>query len=308
MENIVKIQSDVYFAEINLSRGANCISLRNEKYEAKILREPDYSKELDNPYLYGMPILYPVNRILGGGFEFEGRKYGFPINEPNTNCHIHGLLHESEFKLLSRTENSVKCILESGDIYPEFPHCFRVTMSYELSKNGLCHKTDIENLSNMNMPNFLGFHTTFNIPFAKGTMVDDISIHMGVGDEIERNMDVYLPTGVILSADDVTNNLNSGFFRPFENVISRHYKVADDNSIAIEDNDKKIKVVYENDVKYQFRLIYNGNADEYICLEPMTCMANCQNSLFDIEYAGFEYIGPGKTKTYISKIYIEEIV
>ena len=81
MESIYKISCGDYTAEINLSRGANCISLRNRKYGAVILREPDYSKELDNPYLYGMPILYPVNRISGGKFEFEGREYVFPINE-----------------------------------------------------------------------------------------------------------------------------------------------------------------------------------------------------------------------------------
>ena len=66
--NIYEITSGEYSAKINLSRGANCISLRNMRYHALILREPDYSSELDNPYLYGMPILFPVNRIDGGCF------------------------------------------------------------------------------------------------------------------------------------------------------------------------------------------------------------------------------------------------
>lgn len=77
MENIYEIKSGHYTALINLSRGGNCMSLRNSKYEADILREPDYTKELDNPYLYGMPILYPINRISDGRFEFEGRNYVF---------------------------------------------------------------------------------------------------------------------------------------------------------------------------------------------------------------------------------------
>lgn len=130
MEKIIKIQSGDYSAKINLSRGANCISLRNKRYDAKILREPNYSKELDNPYLYGMPILYPVNRISGGSFMFDCRKYIFPINEPNTNCHIHGFLHNSEFKLAEQTENGVICTLESDEIYPKFPHRFCITRFY----------------------------------------------------------------------------------------------------------------------------------------------------------------------------------
>ena len=66
------IKSNNYIAQINVSRGANCISLRHEGYGAKILREPEYTR-LDNPYLYGMPILYPNNRISGGRFSFENR-------------------------------------------------------------------------------------------------------------------------------------------------------------------------------------------------------------------------------------------
>ena len=54
---IVKLQAGHYTALINTERGANCISLRNSKYKAIILREPNKSEALDNPYLYGMPIL-----------------------------------------------------------------------------------------------------------------------------------------------------------------------------------------------------------------------------------------------------------
>lgn len=55
-ENIHEIRCVDYSAKINLSRGANCFSLRNRKYKANLLREPDYSKELDNPYLYGIDV------------------------------------------------------------------------------------------------------------------------------------------------------------------------------------------------------------------------------------------------------------
>lgn len=307
MEKIYEIKNNEYTAKINLSRGANCISLRNSKYAAKILREPDYSKELDNPYLYGMPILYPVNRISGGKFEFEDREYVFPINEPSTNCHIHGELHNTEFSVIDKGKDYIICAYKSNGEYLDFPHKFRIVMTYTLKEDGLYQEIEIENLSDKNMPNFLGFHTTFNIPFAEGANSDDITILTEVGDEIERNMSVYLPTGKFLPLDEITKKMNEGTFKPFEQVLSRHYKVGTGRKIEIRDTTQKVKVVYENDEKYTFRLIYNGNADEYICLEPMNCMANCQNSPFDRDYAGFDYIEPGKSKTYISVIKIEEI-
>ncbi len=306
MEKIIEIKKGDYTAKINLSRGANCISLRNSKYQAKILREPDYSTELDNPYLYGMPILYPVNRISGGKFEFEGREYTFPVNEPSTNCHIHGELHKTEFKPVESGEDFVVCEYNSGNGYLEFPHRFKIRMEYRLGDDGFYQETRVENLSDKNMPNFLGYHTTFNIPFVVGSHSEDIVVLCRVGDEIERNMSVYLPTGNILPADEVTNKLNEGSFNPFEKVLSRHYKINEGNQIEISDKGKRIKVVYENDEKFNFRLIYNGNADEYICLEPMNCMANCQNSPFDRDYAGFDYIKPGESKTYTSKISVVE--
>jgi len=295
----IKIADGDWHATIDLLHGANCISLRNEKYCAVILREPDYEKGIDNPYLYGMPVLYPVNRISGGSFVFEGRTYTYPVNEPSTGCHIHGKLHESEFTLIDKKENSISCFYEeTGE--------FRITLSYTLTEDGLIHETVIKNLSDVNMPNFLGFHTTFNCLFTEGAKRENIRVLMDTGEEIERNMKVFLPTGKILPPDEITKQLNEGTFNPTGCVLSRHYKIGEKNRIQITDISKKLKIVYENDEKYLFRLIYNGNGDEYVCLEPMTCMANCQNSAFDRDYAGFDWIEAGKEKRYFSSIYLQD--
>ena len=300
---IVKLQAGDYTALINTERGANCISLRNSKYNAVILREPNKSGVLDNPYLYGMPILYPVNRISGGSFEFEGRIYRFPINEPQTNCHLHGMMHEMEFEISEIGDSFVKCVFERQ--YLDFPHRFRVEMKYSLSENGLLHKTKITNLSSENMPNFLGFHTTFNIPFLKGALAENVRLYAEIGNEIERDRN-YLPTGKLLLYDDVAEKINIGEFMPLEKVISRHCKSKKGGQIELTDIKQGIKLVYENDEKFGWQLFYNGSADGYICLEPMTCMANCQNSPFDREYAGFDSIAPYSSKEYVSRIYLED--
>lgn len=302
---IVKLQAGDYTALINTERGANCISLRNSKYNAVILREPNKSGVPDNPYLYGMPILYPVNRISGGSFEFEGRIYRFPINEPQTNCHLHGMMHEMEFEISEIGDSFVKCVFERQ--YLDFPHRFRVEMKYSLSENGLLHKTKITNLSSENMPNFLGFHTTFNIPFLKGALAENVRLYAEIGNEIERDRN-YLPTGKLLLYDDVAEKINIGEFMPLEKVISRHCKSKKGGQIELTDIKQGIKLVYENDEKFGWRLFYNGSADDYICLEPMTCMANCQNSPFDREYAGFDSIAPYSSKEYVSRIFLEKMM
>ena len=67
-----------------------------------------------------------------------------------------------------------------------------------------------------------------------------------------------------------------------------------------------IELVYESSDGLGYRLIYNGNADEYICLEPQSCIANCQNSPFPRESVGFSYLAPGESKRFTAKIYIRE--
>ena len=290
---------------IDLAHGANCISLRNSRYAANILREPSVSGELDNPYLYGMPILFPVNRIENGTFEFEGREYRFPVNESATGCHLHGELHRMPFERVELTDSRVVCRYraDAGE-YLGFPHAFEIVQEYELSERGLCHTVTVSNLSEHNMPVFLGFHTTFNTKFTSYSRAEDIHAFADITEEFERNMAVnYLPTGVKPPFDEVSEALARGDYKPASGKISRHYRGC--GKMSLTDVKKGLRVVYENDEQYGFRLIFNGGDEGYICLEPQTCLANCQNAPFPRSETGFDWIEAGKSKKYRSSIYLE---
>ena len=131
-----------------------------------------------------------------------------------------------------------------------------------------------------------------------------MSVKIVEGDE--RNMKVnYLPTGVKPRFDTVSMSLSDGTYKPFDGKISRHYR--GNGQMSITDIGNGLRVVYENDVKYKFRLIYNGGSDGYICLEPQTCLAGCQNSPFSREEGGFDFLKIGESKTYRSRIFLEKI-
>jgi galactose mutarotase-like enzyme len=156
------------------------------------------------------------------------------------------------------------------------------------------------------MPLFLGFHTTFNTLFAKGSRSENIRVFANISEEYERNMEVnYLPTGKNPRFDAVSTSLSDGTYKPFDGKISRHYR--GNGQMSITDICNGLRMVYENDVKYGFRLIYNGGSDGYICLEPQTCLANCQNSPFSREEGGFDFLKIGESKTYRSRIFLEKI-
>ena len=303
---LVRIEKGDYNAVINLTRGANCISLRNEKHGVSILREPDYNNP-DSPYLHGMPILFPQNRIEGGTFEFEGRKYSLAVNEPATGCHLHGELHRMQFKLSESSAERVLCsyVASKESPYLTFGHDFEIRLEYVLSEHGLTQNTEIINLSEQNMPCMLGFHTTFNADFAGR---DNVKVMAQISEEYERAIKTtYLPTGKKLEFDDASKRLSCGDFPAFGIPISRHYSKAREGKMEILNLKRGLKVVYENDEKYGFRLIYNGKADGYICLEPQSCIINAPNMPQSNSDSGFCFIKPGESKIYTSKIYIAEI-
>ena len=305
MNQIIILTCGQMTAKINASRGANCISLRHSGYKANLLREPNY-RDLDNPYLYGMPILFPVNRIEGGTFTFEGRTYTFPINEPNTGCHLHGTVHETPFEVVRQTETEAVFRLDVEE-RNGFPHRHTIELSYLLTEADLSITASVTNHSAENMPCFLGYHTTFRVPFVEDSDPKNTFVLADVSHLVERNMETYLPTGRILADDEHTLEMQAGRFPALKLPMSRHYRAFGENRIQLLDRKKGLKVVYENDPDLCWRLFYNGNADEYICLEPQTCLVNCQNSDYDRSFSGFAFVTPGETKVYRSKIHLEAL-
>lgn len=296
----IKLSAGDYTAKIDL-KGANCISLKNSRYNARLLNEPPAGGDSDNPYIYGIPILFPVNRIESGRFEFDGKEYVFPVNDGN-NCHIHGNIHKSVFKATNITESSVICTHKAilGGINE-----FEIKAEYKLDKKGLTQTIEITNLSDSNMPCLLGFHTAFNTLFTENSRAEDITIFAQISEEFERSTKTYLPTGKTVEFDAVSQSLANGTLKLLEN-ISRHYRAKDEGISIIYDKANNLSLVYENDIKYGFRLIFSNDIKKYICIEPQNCLVNCPNSPFDRTYAGFDYISPKKSKRYVSKIYIEE--
>ena len=231
----------------------------------------------------------------------------FPINEPRAGCHLHGELHKAHFELTERNESSVTCRYraEKGD-YLGFPHAFEIIQRYELKQDGFYHTVTVTNLSEENMPVFLGFHTTFNTLFTSESLPENIYAYADIFEEYGRNMEKnYLPTGVKPDFDEVSASLANGTYKPFFKKTSRHY--GGKGKMTLTDVRVGLRMVYDNDEKYGFRLIYNGGNEGYICLEPQTCLANCQNSPFPRSENGFDFIEANSSKTYNSRIYLEEI-
>ena len=101
----VQFTAGGYEAIMVPSVGANVVKLKHLATGIEILRTPE-ADEMDNfkerPQIYGLPLLFPPNRIADGTYTFEGRKYQYPITIPAQNNYHHGIIKGEPFDV-SRT-------------------------------------------------------------------------------------------------------------------------------------------------------------------------------------------------------------
>lgn len=244
-------------AEISARHGANIVKLKNENKDVLIpLRSEEQFKE--NAFLIGSPMLFPANRTFNGEFSFQGKKYSLPINDSLNVAHLHGFLYCQEFDVLDHISNEITLQYENkGEIYP---FCFKITVTYSLSDNGLKQNYVIENTGNLDMPFTFALHSTFVEPLC---FTVPISL-------CQEKDDKHIPTGlyVDLSIDEKSYVVGS----PSKDfVISGYYKSCG-NTATIGDY---IYYVSEN---FDHWILYNGcGKNGFLCVEPQCGAVNGLN-------------------------------
>lgn len=298
--NIRKIENERIYAEILPERGANLIKFVDKELEMDVLRTPSEESDFSTPFFYGTPMLFPPNRISDGQFEFEGRKYIFPVNEQETGCVLHGTLHETPFEVTEYDVSHIKCRYEAvnGDLYYGFPHEFAIEVSYDLTSDSVIQTVEVFNKSQENMPFALAFHTTFNVPS------ENARVYINVQKEYLRDKK-YLPTEEVLEDSENIDKFRNGNFMPAKEKISVFFKDGGDRKAVISDGDRAVN--YEVSEEYGYWMVYNGISSDFLCIEPQTWITNCPNLSFDREKSGFKIIKPGESKKYTTKLYCTKI-
>lgn len=297
----VKIDFGGYVAEFRSDLGGNCYRLCHKESGAELLRSPESEEKLFSEiYLFGNPILFPPNRVRGGEFEFEGRKYNLPINEPKTNSHIHGALYKKPFEVVEKNEASVSFLYkaEAGE-YIGFPHAFRVLRRYELSENGLTETVKVFNDSDTNMPFMLAFHTTFNIPFSPDGKEESCYMKVAVGKEHLRDTN-YLPTLEYEGGREREMQLNTGNYPIASDALSAFYDNFDPKSEII-DKTSGLKIVYEGSEQYKYRMLWVKKGGNLAVIEPQTCAIDCFHLEEPAEKKGLLVIAPGRSEELVTR-------
>ena len=280
-----------YTALLVPSVGANLVRLAHTRLGVEVLRTPserEHDEFLRRPHVYGVPILFPPNRIADGRFRFDGREYRFPITRPEENNYHHGILKSQPFAVSKAVETPDEVLIEtrcysnaaSDAIYRDFPHAFKCKITYRLSAEGLEQEVMFGNKSDLPMPVGVGFHTPLNVPFAGGDAAD-YRLRMAV----QATGCEAIEAGFSVREIEVDG-------RPFRGAV-------------VENRRTGVRVFYEVDSQTLYWTLWNnGGQVPYCCPEPQSWATDAPN-LPDRERWGFRSIPPGGKWSIRYRLYVK---
>lgn len=306
----VEFSAGDYTALLVPDVGANLVRLAHTGLGVEILRTPG-AGETDafrsRPHVYGLPVLFPPNRIADGQYVFNGRTYRFPITRPQEHNYHHGILKSLPFVVSKARDDGREVLIEcrcysnpaQDAIYRHFPHPFKCKITYRLSAEGLEQEIMFGNKGAGPMPIGVGFHTPLRIPFAGGTAAD-YALRVAVGYCVELD-DRGLPTGRRLPLGERFASLRkdglqvtgcepieAGFTVREIEVDGRPFRGA-----VVENRRTGVRTFYEVDEHTVYWTIRNNGGDRpYCCVEPQSWWTNAPNAP-DPAAAGFRTIPPG---------------
>lgn len=308
----VEFSKGDYAALLVPDMGANLVRLADTRRGIEILRAPagDEVEEFRRrPHVFGLPILFPPNRIADGQYTFDGRTYRFPITDAKGGHYHHGILKSQPFAVSKAWETADEVLVEcryysnagNDAIFRDFPHEFKCKITYRLTAEGLEQEVVFFNRSETRMPLGVGFHTPLTIPFAGGIDADYV-MRLAVGEEVEldgRN----LPTGRRLPLSEQFSKLRreglqvtgcgpieAGFTlreidvdgKPFRGALVEHLRTG-------------VRTCYEVDEQTTYWTLWNnGGQVPYCSPEPQTWTTNAPNAA-DPAAEGFRAIDPGES-------------
>ena len=300
---VLSLDNGIFRAEIIPEIGGNVISLRHQPSGTKLLREPADLRDLECfPEQFGLPVLFPPNRIRDGKFTFGGKHCQLPVNETAMHNHLHGLVVNRRWKLISHTDISAELICEFTPADPEyggFPFAFTLKRGVILTETGLRDRMTVTNRGKWDMPLGLGYHSTFPAHPAQ--------IRLSAGPVQFEIGERYLPTGRYQEWGDIDprkwfdpSGINAGFHTRSEPMILE----GGSSFHGAEIRYKSGLLHYITDEKFSFWYTWNKRGQgDFISLEPVSWMADALNQSGPPEETGLRILAPGSESVFLCELF-----
>jgi aldose 1-epimerase len=254
------------------------------------------------PALSGIPFLAPwANRMAGGGFWANGKKYTFNSDlgtvrvQPN-GIAMHGMLSTSALWEVSDVASDAKSAYVTSrfefwkhpELMANWPFAHEYEMTYRLADGALEVVTTVISRSAEPMPLALGYHPYYNLP---DVARDDAVAHIPAKTAVVTD-DRLVATGEMKPMDlpDPTPLKD----RTLDNGYTDLIRDADGRAtFSLQGGGKKIEVTYGP--KWLVAVVWEPAKQNFICFEPMAAITNGPNLAHDGKYPQQQILAPGAT-------------
>jgi aldose 1-epimerase len=250
----------------------------------------------ENPSLFSGNVLAPWSSRLAGGqyTDHHGQVHKLPINEPERNNALHGLVYNREFSVARSTESSVELTFE---IEPTtgYPFSLKLAIGYELEDGQLFVSFAVKNNSRDLAPFAIAFHPYFVTGWLGESAV--VQVDAASFFEVDENL---VPIGVSATAGSSSDlsvgrvikeaSLDTGFTDLVFHEGESCAKVINSFGTGLElwqEGIFKHTVVFTTD-NYQTE----DGTESAVAIEPSTSEANAFNSKQDVLW-----LEPGQTRS-----------
>ena len=217
------------------------------------------------------------NRLQDGSYEFDGRRYQLPLNEPDRRNAIHGLVRWVAWTVSAREPNRV---VMDYVLHPQpgYPFSLRLSIEYALSGSGLRVRTTAMNVGTKACPYGSGAHPYLTL----GTATIDRLMLVVPGRTVLRSDERGLPIGT-----EAVEDTEFDFRQPrrigtttldhaFTDLERDQHGLA---RVELEDPDHGTLVSIWLDESYPYLMLFSGDPlpdvnRRSLAVEPMTCPPN----------------------------------
>ncbi len=280
---LVNIETGAYVSVLpELGATLNQVALRKSGRLYELLDgSPTYEVFLKEgkPKFKGSKLFPFPNRIADGQYEFEGNTYRFPVNFPQEQNAIHGILLDCVFTVEEkRTDDSFALLglyYETTGTEQGYPFKTGIKICYTLDQEGFSCKTTLVNLDQQNVPVGDGWHPYFQT----GTVLDECILTLPVAHAyaVDHRM---IPTGTTFPENHFVKGATIG-----DHLFDTGYQLlkTDQSCLAtvLYDPIKDLTVSIWQEAgegKYNYVQIYIPPDRRSIAVEPMTCLADSFNN------------------------------
>lgn len=276
-------------------KGATLVSLVKDGLDIVNSFDPDQP----SPAFNGAVLAPWPNRIEDGIYNFAGHTYQLPINEPDRNNALHGLIYDEFFELkLLEPERVVLTFEQKGR--EGYPWSIFYDVMYKLTPVGLKLVVKATNRSQAHAPFGIGWHPWLT---PNGDL-DDSFLYMKAQDHIVTN-DRLIPISEEVARYPYNFNKKTSLINiDLDDAFSGHDWGVDERAKAFFTRTDAHQVEVWMDLSYKlFQLCSANHIPNFhrsgLAIEPMSCRANAFNTKEDLIV-----LEPGEKRTFKCGIHV----